>query len=584
MRKKLIITSILCLILPACFIIIFSSYLTKDVIKKQTITDEERSLDSAEMYISNLFNNMVNISNFIQFDGYITVALKDKRYEELKNHKAVSVGPYIYGQITDRINNVSTSQNNTYVTLLSESGESYSNYFFTSGFTPSYFSKQTWFEKLKQLPAFDIYWVGAEPTYLKSEQSNSPFTITLARTLKVTNDQTYAYLIVSISESQINQAFKHNGNYEEMMLVDREGKIISNQDSKKIGTFFPYMKDVVANKNIIQIKGNDYLLLNHPIIYNGYRLVSLVSYKQAVGQINTIHQVDFIVQIFIFCVFLALLIYMMNQFTKPIMRLGSIAAKVDAGNLEVRSHIRGRDEIGKLGQSFDHMLDRIKEMFVQITLGQTKKREAELAMLQAQIHPHFLFNILNSIRMRILLKHDEENAELIGSLSQLLRMTIGQNQEMVALHEEIGIVSHYVKLLNLRHKENIELSVQMTSDSMLIGVPRFIIQPIIENAFIHGLSQSSGTIGIESWIDNEKLVIKITDNGKGMSQEQLRTLLSKLYEPENAPNHLKDEKFAGIGLSNVVERLQILYGDAFAIQIESQVDQGTQITIMLPRH
>ncbi|CAK4836404.1 unnamed protein product [Aphanomyces euteiches] len=118
---------------------------------------------------------------------------------------------------------------------------------------------------------------------------------------------------------------------------------------------------------------------------------------------------------------------------------------------------------------------------------------------------------------------------------------------------------------------------------MLIAVPRFIIQPIIENAFIHGLSQNSGTIRIDTWKEDDQLVIRIEDNGKGMTPEQLRLLLAKLYEKDSQYDHLKDKKFAGIGLSNILERLKILYGEAFEIQIESEEAQGTQITMKLPK-
>src|SRR5690606_4660412 len=114
-------------------------------------------------------------------------------------------------------------------------------------------------------------------------------------------------------------------------------------------------------------------------------------------------------------------------------KLSSVASQVNQGNLSVRSNIIGKDEIGKLGKSFDLMLDRVNHMIIQIKKEQEQKRKAELEMLQAQLNPHFLFNILNSIRMRILLKGDNENAELLSSLSSFLRMSINRNNEFISL-------------------------------------------------------------------------------------------------------------------------------------------------------
>src|SRR5690606_5826160 len=150
---------------------------------------------------------------------------------------------------------------------------------------------------------------------------------------------------------------------------------------------------------------------------------------------------------------------LISRLTKPMQRLGRVAAQVESGRLEVRSHIRGSDEIGQLGRSFDQMLDRVAAMIEQIRTEQTLKRKAELDMLQAQINPHFLFNVLNSIRMRIMMKGDADSAALISSLAALLRMTINRSNELIPLREEADTVVHYVRLMNFRHNEQIQLEV-----------------------------------------------------------------------------------------------------------------------------
>jgi two-component system sensor histidine kinase YesM len=228
------------------------------------------------------------------------------------------------------------------------------------------------------------------------------------------------------------------------------------------------------------------------------------------------------------------------------------------------------------------MLDRVEKMIEQIKVEQAQKRKAELAMLQSQINPHFLFNILNSIRLRIMMRGDEENAELLFSLSRLLRMTIQQRDEYTSLHDELHIVRSYVELLNFRQADEVTLDTDCTSESLGVKIPRFLLQPVIENAYIHGLRQESGRILIRTWTQDSRLLIAIEDNGRGMDEVTLNRLRAEVGSEPPELEAMPSSRLAHIGMSNVYERLYLTYGSAFQVTIDSIPGQGTTFLFVLP--
>ena len=240
------------------------------------------------------------------------------------------------------------------------------------------------------------------------------------------------------------------------------------------------------------------MLSNH--LTPEWQLVNMSPYKAAAQKIESFRKTDFLIQLFFLILFAVVLLYMVRTLTKPIARLVQTVVRIESGQLGERSNISGGDEVGRLGYVFDRMIDRIELMLDENRREQELKRKAELAMLQAQINPHFLFNVLNSIRLKIMMKGDSENAELISSLSSLLRMTINRNNEYISLHEEIEINEHYIRLLNSRHGDRVNLRISAASDTLLFEIPRFLLQPLIENAYIHGLKSKAGEITIASRI------------------------------------------------------------------------------------
>jgi two-component system sensor histidine kinase YesM len=202
-------------------------------------------------------------------------------------------------------------------------------------------------------------------------------------------------------------------------------------------------------------------------------------------------------------------------------------------------------------------------------------------MLQAQINPHFLFNILNSIRLKILLKEDEENAALIQSLSSLLRMTINRNNEFIPLYQEVDIVINYIKLMNMRQQTPIKYEVNLPDNTRMKEVPRLFIQPFIENTYIHGFHQGGGKIVISASLLHDILMVTVEDDGNGMTEQQSRDLLQHLETDSEAMSD-KASGFSGIGLKNVYERMKLIHGQAFRMEIDSTPGSGTKITLLIP--
>src|SRR5690606_31822574 len=215
-----------------------------------------------------------------------------------------------------------------------------------------------------------------------------------------------------------------------------------------------------------------------PFTYGDWSIVSLIPQKTAIGNIQKIMRNTLFTIVIFFIIFLLLLILVVSLLTKPLKTLYRVIAQVKIGNLRARSGLTGRGDIEQLGQSWDKMMDTVEQMIEKIKNVEKSKRKAELEMLQAQINPHFLFNTLNSLRLKITLNGDHESSKILQSLSLLLRMTFNRKDEFVTLQNEIEVVRHYIQLMNFKSNSKIELVEDVAQDTLNYNVPCFFLQPL----------------------------------------------------------------------------------------------------------
>lgn len=583
LSNKLVLTILICLVLPSIVSMNVSSLLTRDAVRSQVTDNSQESMRIVNQIVNGQMKNMIYVMNFIQFDEDLQPSIRELG----RANDQTDIGDVLaYKQtIIKKMSTVINTFGNIYFTLLLPNGEYVASYS-TFAFNPNDFLQKKWFSDVEKVPGYNVKWVGIEPNYSQTSQiTNQPYLLTAAKPLR-TNGLTYGYVIVGLELSTIQQLFNQYKNNESMVIIDDQGRILVDKDSSTIGTQFPYFDQLPAEdgSSFVKVAGEDYIILSNHLTPE-WQLVNMSPYKTAAHKIESFRKTDFLIQLFFLILFAVVLLYMVRTLTKPIARLVQTVVRIESGQLGERSNISGGDEVGRLGYVFDRMIDRIELMLEENRREQELKRKAELAMLQAQINPHFLFNVLNSIRLKIMMKGDSENAELISSLSSLLRMTINRNNEYISLHEEIEINEHYIRLLNSRHGDRVMLKISAASDTLLFQIPRFLLQPLIENAYIHGLKSKPGEITISSRIcEDGRLQLEVRDSGVGMTFERLEELRHHLVvAPTRHTLAASSPSLSGIGLHNVFERLRIIYGHRFDYEIESKPDQGTQIVLRFPQ-
>ncbi|GGF75918.1 histidine kinase [Paenibacillus albidus] len=582
-RHKLMLAAITCILVPTAFTLIIYNSLTQEAVKHQAITNADDSLQLVNGAVTNRLKGMLMIANYVQVNPGL------KAYFKLVASGNEDKDPYQRfmnaNRVLEQLDSLTVAGEQSYVTVLLNNGSYFMNYS-VSDFNPGDLERKPWFEELTGLRGLDSYWIGAEETDFSYDKFDHPYQVTVARTLRLDSTEIYGYVAVTIMEDQLHGIFDNLSGGQKVVLLDESGMIVSSADPNSLGRPFPHSEAIAGMKgtSVLSIKGEKFLVAQQPVSSVGWKLVLMQPYKDSIVNISSIFNRVFVIQLLSFVVFLLLLITLVRAFTQPLMRLGKATTAVQRGNLLVRSGVRGNDEIGRLGFLFDQMLDRVQEMISEVSDTQARKRKAELKMLQAQINPHFLFNVLNSIRMKVMKRGDPESAKMIGSLSMLLRMTISREEDEIFLHEEIDLVSHYVGLMNLRQKEEARLQLEIAPEAFLIKVPRFFLQPLVENALIHGLSQQPGLICITAAMKEQVLVLTVQDNGRGMNEDELAGISRKIAAGEDTASGKEEAKgsFSGMGLHNVVERMRMLFGDGFAIAVRSKPGTGTVIEMHIP--
>lgn len=292
------------------------------------------------------------------------------------------------------------------------------------------------------------------------------------------------------------------------------------------------------------------------------------------------------------------LLLLSSTITKPLTKLAKQAEQVGRGDFDIDFiRVESRDEVGVLADAFNKMIESLNEHVTQIKarvveesrLKETQLRmesslkESQLIFLQSQINPHFLYNTLNAGAQLAMMEGAEKTCLFIENLADFFRYSVKHTGQTSTLAEEISQVETYLHIINVRFSGEIQYTKRMEGTLEKIVLPGVILQPIVENAINHGLRDVKWQkrITLSAREEAERIVVTVTDNGKGMTPEEIEAVL--VGQP--AAIELDGQRHRGTGLKNVIERLRIFYGvrDVFEIQSEGS-GRGTSVSIFIPKN
>ena len=253
--------------------------------------------------------------------------------------------------------------------------------------------------------------------------------------------------------------------------------------------------------------------------------------------------------------------------------------RAETGDLSVSEKISGTDEIAVLDQQFNRMLGKLDQLIKTSYVQKLENKEAQLKNLQLQINPHFLYNTLETISSIAAVKQVFVVCDICGKLGEIFRYSLGKNYgELVPLEQEMTHIKNYMFIQKIRYGDRLQVFYNIDVDAAHVHIPRFILQPIVENAISHGLSNltSVGTLEVSAFEKKDRLYIEIEDDGEGMVREKVAEITRFI----NTAKPVEGKK--NIGIRNVNQRIKLAYGEAYGITIRSAPYQGSRFTIQLP--
>jgi two-component system sensor histidine kinase YesM len=249
--------------------------------------------------------------------------------------------------------------------------------------------------------------------------------------------------------------------------------------------------------------------------------------------------------------------------------------RVKEGDLNAIAHIHTSDEIGLLASVFNSMINRIKELLLQVELDQIKKKEIELALIHSQIKPHFLYNTLDLIYVLNDMNLQHEARDTTKALADFYRVALSKGSEIITIGEEIKNACDYLAIQNVRYSDIFDYGMEIDKDILHCEIPKLTLQPILENAIYHGLKLkgSKGHIQIRGFKEEKRIIIHIADDGVGIQQNA---------QIHNLKQFTENGKPTSFGLFSVHERIRLYFGIEYGITIKSQEGMGTTITVCIP--
>ena len=427
--------------------------------------------------------------------------------------------------------------------------------------------------------------------YLEKDIAGVPdvWLISLRRVLKHSNNiyDNNGILSLDVKETTLYSFIKeiHLRKSEQVFIADKDGKMIAGKDKSKLGK--TVMDASLLNKigtgesGILEpkdTKTEEYLIYS-TIENTGWKIVDRIGQKYILEDYSFLGDMQFVfLSILVLLLFVAASFVIINNLTKElILRMKRIAEDIESQGiqpkgLDYEKNAKG-DELGKVEKLVYEMILRSKELAEESYKVKLEERKAQLMALQAQINPHFLYNTLECINWMAIRKNAMDISALVTKLAKYFRLTLNNGKSIVGIEDEIELAKIYLAIQNTRFDNAIQSKVLMDPEIKKYSIPKLTLQPIMENAVLHGIMkkpEKKGNLLITAVVYEKVILITIEDDGVGMETEKFMDLLSK-------------QQSEHYGLFNVEERIKLYFGVDRAVSIYSKKDVGTLTVIRIPR-
>jgi two-component system sensor histidine kinase YesM len=579
-RGKILVSFFICIMIPITTIL-YSFYQSSGIVVKEEIQrSNQEALHQIAINMNDLAERMLKASNLIMNDPDFNQFLDagtdwNSNYQDLRR----------YNIVQQRLSNVRDIllDSGAVIAVIDNRG-----FVHTTLSEPNDIAKQaqllkqleaeSWLEETKVQNGWPVWKYPYEGAIQKLAGANESY-FTLSRCIQGNPNEAANVLFIGIPSSVFLPVKKQpwHTEHSSFMLLNEQNQLVGGETPLTLQETDDLIKQVILKQEVgaaeSEISIRDYAVSVEQFPRLGWKLVQFTPQTELWTQLGGIRNQSVLWLFGWFLLFTVVFIYFMIRLTKPLKQLVSSMNRLGSGDFHSYVAIEGKDEFTILGNHFNHMLDRLQQLIMNLSEEQKRKEEAKLQTLQAQINPHFLFNTLNSIKWMAMLSGAKHVSQMITKLGKLLQYTMKVGEEFVTLEDEITHLESYLDLQKIRFNDNILIQFHIPTELKHYSVLKFILQPIVENSIIHGQKMPLN-IEICASLEGDSLLIKVKDNGNGISEERLEELRTQLSQDH--------ARYSGIGIYNVNERIKMHFSKTYGIEMESLLGEGTVVTVKLP--
>lgn len=557
-RNKLIASYLVVIIIPIFMLGMFSYLQSKKFLLKEAENGIAESIGLITQNLNNKFVSYDTILNFIVYDNRLDqmINVQDRNYF---NHY-VSITEVLDPLIVTVLNtNTDMSRftiytNNPNLTERTDSEVS---------IVPiEKIRKEPWFSSVIRDRKF--HWLVKDGTISGYVTFMKPFSTAPLNLLCVNISYDKAF------EMQIKKVRKYG-----IFIADSNGRILFSKQqgySKPVGDR-DQKKFLGYQSGEKKINGTKYILINNKISSTGWNLYFYSPVDAVTIDSNWILILTLLMILACLGVLLLIILVFSNTFVKRIFSLNRQLKSIEEGDLKIQVHSEIRDEIGELTNNVGNMLEKINTLIDEGYKNKIVLKEAELRALRSQINPHFLYNTLSLINWKAITIDAMEISHITTNMSQFYRTILNNGKNVISVRDEIANIKSYIEIQLAFHKNSFDVEYHIEDDIYEYFMLNMTLQPVVENAIDHGIDHKrngKGRIEIYGYTEEEWVYIRIQDNGPGLTPDEMDRILV--------------EGSKGYGLKNIQERIRIFFGEAYGLSIKSQKDEGTSVTVKLPRY